>query len=479
MSRVMICTNHMRNLAGSEVVTLELIEYFLDRGWYVDVYTNDLGTPVLDEIVSLPSWGRLRVVVASPEEEFPDDYDLIWIQHGLLPPTMIRRLESSGIIAPIVWHHLSSFMAIELPILASVETALATVSTVISPEVSERVMDFGLSQGRVRLFDNPAPDAFGNFATPVRKPEVERILIVSNHPPEEVSRAAQQLEAEGVRVDFLGEGKNPQRVTPELLAEYDGIITIGKTVQYGLSMGIPCYVYDHFGGIGWLSEENLESELHHNFSGRATGRRVAADVIARELRDGFEAASSFSHERRNEFAERWRLSGQMERLLGDPRLTEAGRTTISAPLAQQYNTFLSLHGDLYRLVVKLQLDLGEMDRKIITGTLLAESLQCERDALHSELQDSRAEVVELKREALRTAERQEHSELFRRASAILSSRRWRVATRIRRLIRPFASPMLTKDVAYEMSVPELTAALQAVEESISMQIGRRFLKPSS
>ena len=83
-------------------------------------------------------------------------------------------------------------------------------------------------------------------------------------------------------------------MTPEVLAPYDAVVTIGKTVQYALSMGIPAYVYDHFGGVGWLDEDSLEPELHWAFSGQRTDRgdellldedaslRVVGDLVAGE-----------------------------------------------------------------------------------------------------------------------------------------------------------------------------------------------------
>lgn len=64
---------------------------------------------------------------------------------------------------------------------------------------------------------------------------------------------------------------------------FDAVLTIGKTVQYSLSMGIPCYIYDHFGGEGWLTPETFDREAFYNFSGRSTKRFVGGDLITDEL----------------------------------------------------------------------------------------------------------------------------------------------------------------------------------------------------
>ena len=68
-------------------------------------------------------------------------------------------------------------------------------------------------------------------------------------------------------VDIIG-GMHGQCVNAELLKKYDVVITIGRTVQMGLVMGIPVYCYDHFGGPGYITTENIDFNEFYNFSGR-------------------------------------------------------------------------------------------------------------------------------------------------------------------------------------------------------------------
>ncbi len=353
--RVLITTNHLRNFAGSEMVTLELIEHFLEREWVVDVYTHDLGEPMLGEIQKLPSWGRLTLHVADLDQEFAEPYDLIWVQHSILPPGLLRRLADGGVAAPLVWNHLSSFMDVELPRHATLENELAALSLGMSPTTVESLLEFGLDPETTIVFDNPAPDAFADFeSAPVT--DLRTLLVVSNHAPAEVREATDLLQASGVEVSYLGVDDRPVRITPDVLAGFDAVLTIGKTVQYALSMGIPVYLYDHFGGPGWLTESTIAAAAHDSFSGRKDRRQISAGEITAELLEGFAAGRDFATSRRAEHAERWRLSRRIDELRADARMTSAPRAKLSATDARQLESLIALHRDLYRLMVKLMAD---------------------------------------------------------------------------------------------------------------------------
>ncbi|WP_448614810.1 hypothetical protein [Modestobacter sp. URMC 112] len=348
LNRVLVCTNQLREIRGSELVTLELVEHFLARGAEVDVANNLFLWPMAGEFAQLPGQERLTVA-EDPYHEFSGPYDLIWTQHSLLPPSVIEQLADTGLTTAVVWHHMSAQIHMELPLLTDVEEAFADVSTAVSGEVADLLERFGLNRKRIALFDNPAPDVFADAVRGRTGTDLERVLVVSNHPPEEVLAAAALLrERDGLQVDVLGEVTTAARVTPALLDGYDAVVTIGKTVQYALSMGLPCYVYDHFGGVGWLTSENLDAERWWNFSGRATRRQVDAATIAEEVTTGFPAALEWARSRRPEHAEQWRLSGQLDRLLATRALRSPRPKRLSRAQADRLLAFDELHRGLYR-----------------------------------------------------------------------------------------------------------------------------------
>lgn len=72
--------------------------------------------------------------------------------------------------------------------------------------------------------------------------KLEKLLIVSNHMRKEISDAANLLVKMGVQVRTFGQNQNFYcRITPEDIWEADGIIPIGKTVQYSILGSTPVY----------------------------------------------------------------------------------------------------------------------------------------------------------------------------------------------------------------------------------------------
>ena len=381
MPRILITANHLRRIRGSELVTLELAEEFLLRGWHVDVYTNLFLSPMAERFAALDGVGGGTLRVADdPYDDFGLDYDLIWVQHSLLPPSVIGRLAERETRTPIVWHHMSALAEIELPLVADIENDLSDLETYVSERTRELQRRYGLTEPSL-IIANPVPRRFTEpsaraDATPaadvaaaadlavsdLARPDrarPARIAVVSNHPPQEVQDAAAVLRGLDVEVDVIGEATEVREITPELLGAYDGVVTIGKTVQYALSLGLPVYVYDHFGGEGWLTPDNDAAQATTNYSGRATGRRIDGDAIAAEVVDGFAAAREFARDRRAHHAERFSLRRSIDGVLSHPaivhpapkRLTEAQSLrwlALSEQLRGMYRTLEHLADELAR-----------------------------------------------------------------------------------------------------------------------------------
>ncbi|MCP1222552.1 hypothetical protein NKW45_11925 [Acetobacter orientalis] len=113
---------------------------------------------------------------------------------------------------------------------------------------------------------------------------IKNILIVSNHIPNEVMEAKSLLEAEDFKLHILGESGKSELISPELLSNYDAIISIGKTVQMSILSGIPIYCYDHFGGPGWLRPHNIAQASRFNFSGRGFDEKKTSHTIYSEIK---------------------------------------------------------------------------------------------------------------------------------------------------------------------------------------------------
>ena len=115
--------------------------------------------------------------------------------------------------------------------------------------------------------------------------KIKKIAIISNHIPEELIDFAQAVDGKW-SVDLIGVQYEPRRMNAKNIAAYDLIITIGRTVQACFAMGTPVYVYDRFGGPGYISKDNFKQAKENNFSGRGFSRRSCKELM-QDIEDGY------------------------------------------------------------------------------------------------------------------------------------------------------------------------------------------------
>jgi hypothetical protein len=299
---------------------IELIEWFISTGWRVTLFCENVADLMLEELSSHVSQGTLTLTSSTHEPRDLDDVDLVWITHNVWPRKLLSGNNKATSSAKVVSLHMGSLEVEERQVRPEVENSLTVQILVVSGRTQERMIEFGLDHGLIDLFENPVPNKFLTF--PQRElAELRSVLFVSNHLPAELAETYRQLKEAGIRVTHVGlGGDRVERLTPELITQFDGVVTIGKTTQYCLVAGIPVYSYDHFGGAGWLSAENFAFEAFNNFTGYATGRKLVAEDITSEILNGFEDARLWSHENRARFANHYSLDRQMNELLGSINL---------------------------------------------------------------------------------------------------------------------------------------------------------------
>lgn len=311
--RIVLTQGRMVHIAGSEIVTLELAEYFTAQGDTVAVCAREFGHPVL-------AWLEgLGVRMFHPHQGLPlPEPDLMWIHHQVLPNEVLNAARSGNWETPTIFNHMSSFGVPEFPFLPRIEASLSRVSLYNSPEsmdsIRARFWSGELRPARESLFANPAPEAFHVPCVSAGRSVLQNVLVVSNHPPIEVTEAVDSLSALGLAVQFIGRHHTSTRVTADDVAWADAIISIGKTVQYGMAMGVPVYVYDHFGGPGYLTRANVSLTGYHNFSGRGFARKSAA-TIAKEVRFEWSEARRFASQLRSMARDRYFLPDEVERVV--------------------------------------------------------------------------------------------------------------------------------------------------------------------
>ncbi|MFN3707838.1 hypothetical protein [Microcella sp.] len=316
---VIVGQAYFERFAGSEIVALEIAEHFESLGATVLVATRVSGPPLMREIVDKP---RIRVFEwSSPElDELikAADIYLVWIQHHVIPPA-IFELDPTP---PVVFAHLSAIHPLEYPLLDSIEIALARsvqfTTSVAFTKMREKGSLGGIDEKIVGVFPNPAPEQFHAPLSEKEPGATWDICLISNHPPAELNEAISML-PDDVRITRVGrQGSKDsisERVTAELLDKFDAVITIGKSVQYAMLRAKPVYCYDHFGGPGWLGEDNVRQASKRNFSGRGFAKMDPSE-IRDQLINGFrparEFAANYVNTARKDYRLTWHLNSIAE-----------------------------------------------------------------------------------------------------------------------------------------------------------------------
>lgn len=205
------------------------------------------------------------------------EFDYIWSHHFFLLDWLI--FEKNVRARKILYSSLSGKEYFEASPIYANELNLVLAN---SPETNQQLILDGINN--IRLFENYSFEEY--FKRNIKVEKLKKIAIVSNHIPEELRQATELLRQEGYCIDIYGiEGKQ-ELITDKVLEKYDLIITIGKTVQYAMSLKIPVYIYDRFGGPGYLKMSNMEQNRAHNFSGRSYEKR-SAEELAKDIVEGF------------------------------------------------------------------------------------------------------------------------------------------------------------------------------------------------
>lgn len=279
---VLILTNHLADLCGSEIQVLELYNYFKNRNHNVKVYVNIMDYPIIE-------YFDKNDLLTEVEQINLDIIDIVWSQHCLFASLFQNRIYKELHIK-LISVHLSPYEMLELCSVPYMKL-LKCVFVANSLETKDKLISLGVDNDNILVSNNCAPSGYLNNLP--KKKNLHNILVISNHVPQEIMEAIDIL-SEKYRVSMIG-GKKPVLVNPELIKKYDMLIAIGKTVQYGLLSGIPIYCYDHFGGPGFLNHENFEVARYYNFSGRGFDKKTAKQITI-EIEESFELASEFISE---------------------------------------------------------------------------------------------------------------------------------------------------------------------------------------
>ena len=276
---ILLTVGTLDALHGSVMHVLELANY-LTNNHSVTILTSYLSAKIKCHIDS-----RVQIYTL---EELPENlhYDLIWSYHfPILGYALKHRTTSTKLIAG----SLSSVEPLEsFPVFWPLCSKLQCISPYAAECHSKR---YSIPLSRISILENIVPLSYLSSFTNVRcrasrnSAYPSHIAVVSNHPPKELKGLANVLKGK-CKVSYYG-GRRSVFITPQLLSKHDVIVSIGKTIQYALVAGIPAFNYDHFGGDGYITLENLNFERFYHFTGKPNFRKLTAYEIATEIFEGY------------------------------------------------------------------------------------------------------------------------------------------------------------------------------------------------
>lgn len=275
--KILITNHHLKYYAGSEIYTLNIAKYFKSKGHNVTVATFLLEYPMKKHFRE----AGINAVEVLHLDKFEEYFDIAWCHHQSV---FTHLLAIGGKAKKVIFYCLGHFTRLEeFPAYAKDASLLMCLSKEAKDHLHDLFDDHPRSLKEIHVLPNLVPDSyFIDYHNKLKK--INKIAIISNHPPEEITIASDLLKNENIIVDLYSTcNKKPKLVTKKILLGYDAIITIGRTVQCCMALKIPVYIYDHFGGPGWLNITNFEQCMNYNFSGRGFNIKKSPETISSEI----------------------------------------------------------------------------------------------------------------------------------------------------------------------------------------------------
>lgn len=350
---ILITCSRLVEFAGAEITTIELIEEFLKLDWSVSVGSFEFSEAFKDILVQKGT----SIFDLSQSGAFPENsiFDLIWLHHSVTAYRVL--LDSSISSSQVIFSSLSHFEPIEAPPLSTLKVSKYLVNS--EENLSHFVRKYPELKNRVTVFPNSAPRTFWASSKVSSDAKLRQLAVVSNHIPNEVLSVIELLRQQNIRVDIFGLSDRSERITPEVLQNYDAVVSIGKTVQYCIAMKIPVYCYDHFGGDGWLTRELFDNSRFYNFSGRCSRGKIDQNTLYLELTEGYQNALNQIHDLHELGLQYFQLN-----------------LNVNSVLSSTMTKFTSFDlNETDRSILRLQSDFFQRQRQIIAniGVLNADS----------------------------------------------------------------------------------------------------------
>jgi hypothetical protein len=310
---VLITNLRLSGISGTELIVVDFAELLRKCGCDVHVCATSCAPPVADLLQH--AGATCHSIKSDPFlSKLPKQFDLIIGHHWV-------------VLSHVLLEGRTAFRSL---LLASYSQAEPNEVIWLFREQADRIVFNSQSNHAIQTNDWPESLAGKSIVFPNSVPadwlvadqpgaperDLASVLIISNHAPPELLAAAAALRKDGIVVDHVGRPMRSERVSKELVDRYDLVVTIGHSAQKAMARGKPVYIYDHFGGCGWIGDRLLE-QANNNFSGVAGGALKTSERLRTEIRDGFRADAARAGERLAFVRQQCRLEDNLMRALGD------------------------------------------------------------------------------------------------------------------------------------------------------------------
>lgn len=287
---------------GSMIHIAEVAKELVSMGYDVDIVTLELNNYIK---VYVEDYSGAKVFYIK-DFDLKKEYDYTLAYHA---PILTFLLSKGVKFGKLALGCLSTILDIEQPNFIAFSGQIPIFAH------SKALVDFLKDSYDLsaEVFLNSVPEEFKN--SNVKVSSLQKIVVVSNHISLEIMNAIDIFRKQGFIVDIFGKNYNYVPINHKILEQYDLVITIGKTVQYALYLGIPVYNYDHFGGCGFITLDNIDREEYYNFSGRSSFRKIGSNEIVSEILNGYADALACVDELKHIARERYDLHNNVVNLL--------------------------------------------------------------------------------------------------------------------------------------------------------------------
>ena len=241
MQTIIITNNCLKFHSGSEMITLDICDYFVAKGYNVWLCAMEIGTP-LSKYIN-PKVKRIEL----KKQPIPiRQADLIVGHHKNVIDKVLERVNCNKVIQN------------SLSIYGGIEDYSSKATKLLANSQETKAIKQSKVSLPIEVFVNSCNNSYFQKEKHLNS-KISKIAIVSNHQWHKGLKKP--------NVERIGSW-NAKFVNADLLLKYDVVITIGRTVQQCLCLGIPVYCYDHFGGPGYITKDNIDFNEYYNFSGR-------------------------------------------------------------------------------------------------------------------------------------------------------------------------------------------------------------------